>query len=63
MEFDSLSRCNVLYTTWSSDFVEAMQSVMGNYYDAWVLTIAHESGHIILNQMCFNCGLNSVNNE
>lgn len=42
-----------------------MANVLGNYHDAWILTLAHEKGHILLNQICFQKGGNpeDTNNQ
>jgi hypothetical protein len=61
VEFDSLTKSNVLHTTASSPFVSSMAEVFGNYQDAWLLTLAHEYGHMQLNQMCVNASANPAN--
>lgn len=58
VEFDSLTEINVLHTTASSPFVAEMAKVVGNYQDAWLLTLAHEHGHMVLNQDCHAAGFN-----
>ena len=59
VEFDSLTKSNVLHTTASSPFVFSMAEVFGNHLDAWLLTLAHEYGHMQLNQIALACS--SVN--
>lgn len=47
---------SILYTTTSSNFLSKMFNILGNYHDAWILTLAHEKGHILLNQICSRKG-------
>lgn len=58
VEFDSLTKSNVLHTSASSHFGASMAEVFGNYQDAWLLTLAHEYGHMQLNQMCLDADVN-----
>lgn len=63
VEFDSLTKSHVLHTKASSAFVVSIAEIFGNYQDAWLLTLAHENGHMRLNQICADAGAEPSNSN
>lgn len=58
VNFDEETNTSTLFINYETSSLELLLPVVGCWRDAWLLILAHESGHLALNSICLKNGEN-----